>query len=485
MTFSRLSSLDASFLDVESATAHMHVGWVALFAPPDGGTSFEDLRDHIAARMGRAPRYRQKLATVPLGLHDPVWVDDERFHVERHVFHATASDIGAIADAVLSVPLDRDKPLWEMWIADRLADGRIGVVGKAHHCMVDGIAAVELGALLLDPTPEASEPVPDEWRPRHEPGRLSLLTGGLRDLAREQLDVMALPARVAGSPLRVLDAARSVERVASTLTRAVRPAPRVGALNEPISSRRMLARLRRPLSELQTIKARHGVTLNDVVLAVSAGGVRRFLRERGDMPVGLKAMVPVNVRGERNGGGPGRNGDHSADPLGNHISFMFVELPCDEPDPLQRLHSIALATRARKHAGDPEIGDAAIQALSHVPHTLQRLVSRLAASPRTFNLVVSNIPAPRERLYMRGCELLEAYPVVPLADRHALSIGFTAIRDAACFGFYADRQSLPDAQLLVQDVGEAIDELLDQPGGNERGPTGTGNTFWPRVPVGV
>jgi WS/DGAT/MGAT family acyltransferase len=471
VTLTRLSSLDASFLEIETATAHMHVGWVALFAPPPSGVTFGQLRDHIASRLCRAPRYRQKLATIPLGVNAPVWVDDERFHVDRHVFHATASDIDAIADAVFSVPLDRDKPLWELWIADELADGRVGVVGKAHHCMVDGIAAVELGALLLDPTAEPPEAEPDDWRPRHEPGRLALLGDGLLDLVRDRVGLVTLPARVAGSPRRLLDAAGSAERVARTLARAVRPAPRVGGLNDEISPHRMLARLSRPMSDLQEIKARHGGTLNDVVLAVSAGGVRRFLRERGDLPVKLKAMVPVNVRAAETGD------------LGNHISFMFVELPCDEPDPLCRLREISLATRSCKRAGDPEIGDAAIRALGRTPHPLQHLVSRLAASRRTFNLVVSNIPGPRGEMYMRGCELLEAYPVVPLADRHGLSIGFTAIRDEGCFGLYADRESLPDASLLAQDIGEAIDELLAHPGGPGR--NGASATIWPRVPVGV
>jgi WS/DGAT/MGAT family acyltransferase len=415
---------------------------------------------------------------VPFGVADPVWVDDERFHVDRHVFHATAPDIGAIADAVFSVPLDRDKPLWEMWIADQLADGRIGVVGKAHHCMVDGIAAVELGALLLDPTPEPPAPEPDEWRPRHEPGRATLLGDALLDLFRQRLDLVTVPARIAGSPQRLLDAAGSAERVARTLARAARPAPRVGALNEDISSHRMLARLPRPLDDLTTIKERHGVTLNDVILAVSAGGVGRFLRERGDMPVRLKAMVPVNVRAN------GVAGENAGADLGNHISFMFVELPCDDPDPVRRLREIGLATRSCKRGGDPEIGDATIRALGRIPRTLQRFVSRLAASPRAFNLVVSNIPGPRARLYMLGCELLEAYPVVPLADRHGLSIGFTAIRDTGCFGIYADRESLPDAALLAQDIGDAIDELLAVPP-QPSGRNGAGSSVWPRVPVGV
>ena len=472
-TSTRLSSLDASFLSVETATAHMHVGWVAVFAPPPEGATFAQLRDHIASRLSRAPRYRQKLASVPFGLHGPVWVDDERFDVDRHVFHATAPDLGAIADAVFSTPLDRRKPLWELWIADGLEDGRIGVVGKAHHCMVDGIAAVELGSMLLDTTPMPPPPEPDEWRPEPEPGRLELLGQGVVDLARERLDLMTLPARMAGSPQRLADAAASAERVARTLLRAARPAPRVGALNEEISAHRQLVRLQRPLRDLKAIKDLHGGTLNDVVLAVSAGGVRRFLQERGDVPVRLKAMVPVNVRGNDSRGHDGA--------LGNHISFMFVELPCEEPDPFSRLREIGLATRAGKRARDAEIGDAAIQALGRVPHPLQRVVSRLAASPRAFNLVVSNIPRLPGRLYMRGCELLEAYPVVPLADRHALSIGFVAVGDTACFGLYADRESLPDAPLLAQDIDAAIDELVAAPPGPRDAPT----SLWPRVPVGV
>ncbi|HSD79185.1 MAG TPA: wax ester/triacylglycerol synthase domain-containing protein, partial [Solirubrobacteraceae bacterium] len=166
MPAARLSALDASFLEVESPSAHMHVGWAAAFAPPAGRRRrFADLRDHVAARMGRARRYRQRLAGVPLGLHDPVWVDDERFDVDRHVHRSSCGDLGALADAVMSQPLPRDRPLWELWIADRLDDGRIGVVGKAHHAMVDGLAAVELAALLLDPVPDPPAPERDDWRP--------------------------------------------------------------------------------------------------------------------------------------------------------------------------------------------------------------------------------------------------------------------------------------------------------------------------------
>jgi len=133
----------------------MHVGWAALFSPPRSAPapSFDELRSHIESRLSRAPRYRQKLAEIPWGANDPVWVDDEQFDLESHVIHASSSDWGELVDKAMSAPLERSRPLWELWIADRLPDGRIGVIGKAHHCMVDGLAAVELAALLLDETP--------------------------------------------------------------------------------------------------------------------------------------------------------------------------------------------------------------------------------------------------------------------------------------------------------------------------------------------
>src|SRR3954449_4678456 len=184
----RLSPLDASFLEVESATAHMHVGWAATFLPPEDGPrpTFEDLRAHIAARLGRAPRYRQRLARVPLGLHEPAWVDDDDFDLDHHLLPAHSPDLPSIVDAVMSVPLERDRPLWEMWIAPELEDGSIGLVGKAHHCMVDGIAAVELGTLLLDLEPEPSPRSANGWRPRPAPNALELLAQGVSHRVGQQ-----------------------------------------------------------------------------------------------------------------------------------------------------------------------------------------------------------------------------------------------------------------------------------------------------------
>jgi diacylglycerol O-acyltransferase len=449
---SRLSALDASFLAVESPTAHMHVGWASVFEPPEEGRpSFEELRDHVARRVPRAPRYRQMIQPVPLGVNAPVWVDDERFDIASHVVRARSDDLDEVIASCMSAPLPHDRPLWQLCIAERLADGRIGVVGKAHHCMVDGIAAVELASLLLDPEPEASAPASDRWRPETAPADADLLLTGLLDFVRDQLEIATLPARIVNSPRRAVGGlVGRVPRVARALVSSARPATLAGRLNQPISPARRLALLGRGMDDLLRIKDGFGVKLNDVLLAASAGGMRRFARDHGEDPIPLKTMVPVSVRA-----------DDDAAALGNRISFMFVDLPCEEPDPVRRLRRVHAETRARKRGGEPEGADDLLRSVSRAPSAVRGVVSRLVASPRAFNLTVSNIPGPRGAMYMCGCRLAEAYPVVPIADRHALSIGMTTLEDRACFGLYADPESLPDIDELAADIDAEIDELLE------------------------
>jgi diacylglycerol O-acyltransferase len=429
----RLSALDATFL------------------PPADGTmpTFDELRDHIASRLCRAPRYRQRLAGVPLGLNAPEWVDAENFDIADHVLHSTSHDVRELADMAFSVPLNRQRPLWELWIADELADGRIGVVGKAHHCLVDGIAAVELAGLLLDPSPNPAAPDPESWSPRRAPGPLPRMAGGVRDRVAGQAGMLTGPAKAVRRPKKLLGFADDARRAASALAESLDPAPPAPLLNEPISPLRRLALLSRPLEDLKVIKRSFGTTLNDAVLAVCAGGVRDIMVARGAEPERLKTMVPVNVRGD----------DAAAD-LGNRISFIFIDLPCDEPDPVRRLLAINRVTTQRKLMGEPQGADTVLKLAAYSPHWVQHAMTRLVASPRTFNLVVSNIPGPRQPMYMRGCRLAEAYPIVPLAERHAVSIGVTTIADRMYFGLYADRKALPDVGLLAGDVDEAIDELL-------------------------
>ncbi len=430
----------------------MHVGWAALFAPPDNGPAptFAKLRGHIRRRLDRAPRYRQKLAQVPFAVHNPVWVDDDRFDLRRHVHRAASADISAVIDEAMSTPLDQEIPLWQLWIADNLSDGRIGVVGKAHHCMVDGIAAIELAALLLDPTVRPASSHRDRWKAAPVPGALKLLTQGLRDRLFDPLALFGTAFEIVRSPTRIVGLPEDVTRALRALGHSVgAPAP-PSMINGPISSARHLALLKRPINDLKQIASHDSaVTINDVVLAAACGGMRRFLISHGEPVIRLKAMVPVNLRDLDEAG-----------EFGNRISFLFVDLPCDEPDPLRRLRTIHADMRGRKAGGEPQGGESVLGAVAHAPHLVQHMVSRLMASPRAFNLVVSNIPGPKEPLYMLGCELEEVYPVVPLADQHAISIGLTTIGDGAFFGIYADPESLPDVEPLAVFIDESIDELL-------------------------
>ncbi len=428
----------------------MHVGWAASFRPPDGARpSFDEVFDHIAGRLSRGRRFRQRLASVPLSLNAPLWIDDDRFDAARHIVRAKSGTMGEVVDDCMSQQLDRSRPLWQFCIADQLDDGRIGVVGKAHHCMVDGIAAVELAALLLDPTPEAEAPAPDRWRPAPTPAAVSRLAGGVIDQIRGDFELLRVPAKVARSPLRALRVASKGVAAARAAASMLRPARPIPTLNAPISPLRHLATVRRPLTELQTIKAGFGTTVNDVVLAASTGAVRRLLEQRAEPAVRLKAMVPVNVRSTSEGPGSG-----------NRISFMFVNLPCDEPDPIRRLRAIHGDTAERKGDGESRWLEDILGAVGYFPQPVRDAFSHVIASPLVFNLTVSNIPGPSEPMYMLGCELEEAYPVVPIADRHALSIGVTTIRDQACFGVYADREAVPDADLVASAIGESVEELL-------------------------
>ncbi|HLL92135.1 MAG TPA: wax ester/triacylglycerol synthase family O-acyltransferase, partial [Solirubrobacteraceae bacterium] len=363
-----------------------------------------------------------------------------------HVYWASGP-LRELIDEVMSIPLRRDRPLWEMWICEDARDGCFAIVGKTHHCMVDGLAAVELASLLLDPTPETVSYESESWSAEPEPGSERVLARGVRDLLSQQLDLLQWPLDAASSPG---PAARQVVggamRAFRALDQLLRAAP-TSVLNGQLSPLRRLAWAQRPLQDLLTIKRAYGTTVNDVILAAVAGGIRSFLLRRGEEPVALKVMVPVSVRSPD-------------DVLGNHISFVFAELPCDEPDPVGRLYEVHASMSRAKREGEPEGSDLVLKAASRTPVTVQQALSRLMSSPRAFNLVVSNIPGPTTPMYMLGCKLESVYPMVPLSENHAVSVGMLTVADQACFGVYADREALPDVDLLAGDVDAAVAELL-------------------------
>jgi diacylglycerol O-acyltransferase / wax synthase len=431
----RLSALDASFLAVERPTMPMHVGWVAQFDPPEDGPrpSAQELLDHVAARMEHAHRYRQRLADVPLGVHEPVWVDDPDFDPARHL-HAGGGDLGELVDDVLSIPLERGRPLWEMWATDDLA-----LIGKAHHCMVDGTAVVELGNLLLDPEPDAPDPDAAEWEPAPEPTPGQRLGRAIADRTGETASLLFAPLR-----LRPKTVAGGARLLAHTL---LPPAPG-SPLNRPGSPRRHHTRVTRSLHDVRTVRRRFRVTPNDVVLATCAGALRRFAARRGDTPQPLKAMVPADVRS-------------SDDPAasGNRISFVFVELPCDEPDPVRRLKAVHRGTSDRR--SDADDLDTAFRVLALSPRPVQRVLAHAFAHPRLFNLTVSSVPGPAVPRYLRGCRLRAVHSAVPLGARHGLSIGVVTVAGNACFGISSDPATVPDADGLAGDLDASLDELLE------------------------
>jgi diacylglycerol O-acyltransferase / wax synthase len=428
----RLSALDASFLAVESPLAPMHVGWVASFDPPAGGaTTAEDLIGHIAARMEGAHRYRQKLADVPLGVHDPVWVDDPEFDPARHLHVAD----GDVVDDVLSSPLPRDRPLWEMWVSGDPPR----MVGKAHHCMVDGLAVVELGNLLLDADPDAPERIESDWEAAPAPTPGQRLGRAIADRIGETAGLLATPLRLAAN-VRALPG--TTRMVAHTL---LPPAP-ASPLNRHGSGRRHHTRVTRTLDEVRTIRRAFGVSPNDVVLAACAGALHGFL----DAPPALKVMVPADVRSVD---------DPAAS--GNRISFVFLELPTDEPDPLERLRAIRRATEQRRRDDEAERLDHAFHVLALTPKPVQRTLAHAFAHPRLFNLTISSVPGPAVTRYLRGCRLREVHSAVPLSAHHGLSIGVVTVAGNACLGISSDPATVPDADALAGHLDAAFDELLD------------------------
>jgi diacylglycerol O-acyltransferase len=455
----RLSPLDASFLRVETPSAHMHVGWKGIFgereADAGGPISINELRAHILARLRHAPRFRQRLAFPPGGLGEPVWVDDERFDIAWHVRAASppgeavsAERFDRLADRVLSTPLERRRALWEIHLVPRLEGGGSGLVMKVHHAMVDGKSAVELVLLLLDLSSEPTVHEPDGWEPARAPGGARLALDAVADSGRERLrDAVGL-ARTALSPGRGSRLADTLRRTALAVGEDVlRPAP-PSPWNVPIGPERVLMTQRVPIFDVLEVKRRHGVTVNDVCLAVVAGALRAAALGQGAEPLPLKVMVPVSVRSPE-----------EAATLGNRISFVFVRLPLDEADPVARLAEIHEATRAFKESGRAAGGEVVLGAIGYLPGPLKDRAARLAASRRMYNLTVSNVPGPRVPVYLLGAELEEAYPVIPLADDHALAVGVFTYRDRVCFGCYADPEALPDAGGLPSALLDGLREL--------------------------
>jgi diacylglycerol O-acyltransferase / wax synthase len=445
----------------------MHVAWCGRLAPaPDGRRpTAEAVRELLGSRLHKVPRFRQRLAFPPPGLGEPFWTDDPDFDLRSHVTDLTEPDenvtlgsFNALCDALLSEPLDRRRPLWQLYLVPRLEDGSAGIVCKLHHAMVDGVSVVELGLLLFD-SPGGEPGEPDGWEAAPPPGVARLAVEALTESGGRALraagDVaqsLARPQEMAAGALA--SAAKAGGAVADGL---LRPAPR-DRVNSPIGPERVLVRQEQDLAELLEIKRSAGVTLNDACLGVVAGALRLLAAERGEAPQPLKIMVPVSTRTE----------DEATD-AGNRISFAFIDLPLAEGSTRRRLELIRKQTEAFKRSDRAGGFSTVLTTLGLLPAPLRGPVARVVGGPRTFNLVVSNIPGPPQPVSMVGCELIESYPVVPLAEDHSLSIGMFSYRDRMFFGAYADPHALPEVRDLPRLLAAATHDLAGATNGGRPG----------------
>ena len=460
----RLSPLDVSFLYMETPTTAMHVGGVLTFEQPPGGLGYDQLLALIGDRLALVPRYRQKLRWVPGRLANPVWVDDENFDLTYHVRRSalprpgTDAQLRELVGRLQSRQLDRSRPLWELYLIEGLADNRVGMVTKTHHAMVDGVAAVDLGTVLFDLTTTPREVLHDPWRPSPPPTRATLVAGAVVDAVRRPSQLLDT-ARVALTDVqltarRVTSVAGSVVASVHTFVRPAAPSP----LNVRIGAQRRFAMASTELADYKRIRLAHGGTVNDVVLAAVAGGLRSWLVTRGepvDAASTIRAMVPVSIRS-----------DESRGEMGNRVSSYFVDLPVGEVDPVARLHAVTTAMAAHK-ANEEAVGaDALVQLAGFAPPTMALLGAR-AASAMTrhlFNVVVTNVPGPQFALYAAGAKMLQMYPVVPLAKGQAVAIGLTSYNGGVFYGLNADRDAMPDVDVLAECLERAVAELAETVG---------------------
>jgi diacylglycerol O-acyltransferase len=457
----RLSGMDAFFLYFETPTMHQQVTLAAVLDPSGmpGGYSFAAMRSHIANRLHLVPPFTRRLAQVPLRLHHPMWVDDPDFDLDNHVRRAAVvrpggeEELAELVGQIASVPLDRARPLWEMWLLEGLADDRVALVAKMHHSTLDGVAGVEQMVNFFDLSADTVDlgPPPE----RHidaVPSDAELLAAAAVSRVRGLVDVVPLVRRTASS-------ITAVRRNRAEPNTNAGGTPLTGpdtVLNGSISGQRRVAFARVPMAEVKRIKNSYGATVNDVLLATCAGALRRYLEGRGEMPDRpLVAGVPVNVRTEDQSG--------LAD---NRVSAMFVPLPVQASDPDLRLKESMVAAAAAKeeHA---MFGSDTLQAWAEVadPNVfdwLSNLYSSTGLADRhrpAINLMISNIPGPNFPLYMAGAEMVRAYPMGQIIEGVGLNITMMSYTDSVDFGFIAAANLLPDVWDLAHAVEPSFSEL--------------------------
>jgi len=450
----RLSGLDASFLALEDRGAHMHVGSVLLF---DGeAPAYEDFVAQLERRLALVPRYRQKLAYPPLVQSRPVWVDDPHFNAGYHVRHtalpapAGEAELRRLAGRLFAQRLDRSKPLWELWLVDRVGDDRFALISKTHHALVDGVSGVDLATVLfdLDPDPPPQPPA-EPWVPQPEPSRAMLLADALVERAGAPVELARAAADAVRHPRDAVAAGVTAMGGLAAITQAGLAGAPASPLNVRIGPHRRYAWVDADLAVLKAIKNALGGTVNDVVLAVVAGALRsHFLAHGYETDTELKAMVPISVRAESERGA-----------LGNKVTAMYAPLPIGLEDPIARYRAVHEAMRGLKESGQAVGADVLTSLADFAPPTILSQAARLQTMQRFFNLTVTNVPGPQFTLYLMGRPLRRLYPMVPLVENAALGIAIMSYDGRIDFGLLADYDALPDLDDVAAGLDGAIAEL--------------------------
>ena len=451
----RMNPLDASFIAIEDDNNPMHIGNVATFEGPP--PTYGDVVRMVASKLHLVPRYRQKVKQVPLALGRPVWVDDPHFQILYHIRHTALPSPGSdeqlrnLAGRVFAQRLDLGKPLWEMWIVEGLKGGRWGMISKVHHAMVDGVSGAELLSVILNQTPEVSEPEIEDWEPGREPGIVELLADTAAGNLLRPIDaVRGLPA-LARSPLpggmSLGDVRRSLEVSWSMLRNPT------ADLNGRIGPHRRWSWAKSSLADVKKIRAALPGTVNDVVLAVITRGFRDLLLGRGAQVEGrvVRTLVPVSVRSEQEKG-----------TYNNRVSGMFPDLPVGIADPVERLENIRQQMDGLKESKMAVGGDSLIQMAGFAPPMLLAMGTRLAGRvPQfTINTVTTNVPGPQYPLFILGRQMVEAYPFVPIFGSVRISIAIFSYLGQLNFGVTGDYDSAPDIEVLCEGIEAGVLEYL-------------------------
>jgi len=462
----RLTGLDASFLHLEHDTStHMHVASCMVFegTPP----THDELVATVEGRLHLVPRYRQRLAFVPFGQGRPVWVDDphfnSRYHVQHHALPRPGSDeqLKHVAMRAFSQQLDRNRPLWELWLVEGLAGGRFAILAKTHHALVDGISGVDITTVLFDLSPDPA-PVggPEQpWVPRPLPSRAQLLADAVLERSTVPAEIYRGLRAAVRRPQRVVKrVAEDLGAVGSFTIPGVRSAP-PSPLNVKIGPHRRFTWVTEELDRVKAIKNALGGTVNDVMLATVAGGLGRWLREHGHATSGLtlRAMVPVSVRADIERGA-----------LGNRVAAVWASLPVGVTDPAQRLALVRGEMEGVKESHQAVGARLLTELTGFAPPTVMAQAARLQARQRYFNLVVTNVPGPQFPLYVLGRRMVAIYPMVPLAQHLALGVAIISYDGSISFGLNADYDALPDVEALAAHFAEALDELAAAAGVPQR-----------------